>query len=58
MLNAPAATATTTASDTSFAVAHRARPKPWVNTYRNVPLSNTPASNGAPANAPISAGTA
>ena len=32
MLNAPAATVTATASDTSFAVAHRVRPKPWVNT--------------------------
>ena len=31
---------------------------PWVQAYRKVPVSSSRASTGAPANAPISAGTA
>jgi hypothetical protein len=57
-LNAPAAAATTAPSSTSLASAQRPRPKPWVQAYRKVPVSSSRASTGAPANAPISAGTA
>ena len=57
-LNAPAAAVTTTASSTSLASVQRHRPKPCVQANRKVPVSSSRASNGAPANAPISAGTA
>ena len=57
-MNTPAAAATVTASSTSLASVQRHRPKPWVQAYRKVPVSISRASTGAPANAPISAGTA
>ena len=56
-LNAPAAAVTATASRVSLAAAQRARPKPWVQMNRNVPVSSSRASTGAPTNAPISTGT-
>ena len=56
-LNAPATAVTAIASSTSLAIANRARPKPWVQAYRKVPVSSSRASTGAPANAPISTGT-
>jgi len=56
-LNAPAAPATATASGTSLARVQRARPKPWVQAYRKVPVSSSRARTGATANAPSSAGT-
>src|SRR6266481_6183062 len=49
----PAAAATVTASGTSLASAQRHRPNPSVQVYRNVPVSSSRASTGAP----ISAGT-
>ena len=55
---APPAAATTIPSSTSLASVQRHRPKPWVQAYRNVPVSSSRASTGAPTNAPISAGTA
>ena len=57
-LNAPAAAATATASSTSLPSVQRHRPMPWVQANRKVPVSSSRASTGAPANAPISAGTA
>ena len=41
-----------------MASAQRHRPKAWVQAYRKVPVSSSRASTGAPANAPIRAGTA
>ena len=41
-----------------MASVQRHRPKPWVQANRKVPVSSSRASTGAPANAPISAGTA
>ena len=41
-----------------MASVQRHRPKPWVQAYRKVPVSISRASTGAPANAPISTGTA
>jgi hypothetical protein len=38
--------------------AERARPKPWVQAYRKVPVSSSLASTVSSANALISAGTA
>ncbi len=46
-----------TASGTSLARVQRVRPMPWVQAYRNVPVSSSRARIGAAANAPISAGT-
>ncbi len=40
-LNAPAAAATVTASGASLATVQRARPKPWVQVYRKVPVSSS-----------------
>src|SRR5690242_13883663 len=51
-VNAPAAAATTTASNTSLPIAQRDRPMPWVQANRKVPVSSSRASTGAPANAP------
>ena len=56
-MSAPVATVTTAPSATTLASVHRHRPKPWVQANRKVPLSNSRASNGAPRNAPTSAGT-
>src|SRR5580693_3009004 len=56
-LNAPAAAARMTASGTILARVQRARPKPWVQAYRKVPVSSSRASTGAREKAPISAGT-
>src|SRR6516165_1983090 len=55
-LRAPAAAATAIASGTSLASVQRHRPKPCVQAYRNVPVSSSRASTGAPTNAPSSAG--
>ncbi len=57
-MNAAAAAVTATASGTSLPSVQRSRPMPWVQAYRKVPVSSSRASTGAPANAPISAGTA
>ena len=50
--NAAMITATPTAPGTIAASAHRIRPTPWVQVKRNVPVSNSRASTGAPAKAP------
>ena len=54
---APAATVTTAATSTSLAIAHWVRPVPWVQANRNVPVSSSLASSGAPANTPTNSGT-
>ena len=53
---APDTAASTIAISTILASVDRTRPKPCVQAYRNVPVSSSLASTGAPANAPISTG--
>ena len=48
---------TTTASSSSLLTAQRTRPHPWVQANRNVPVSSSRASSGAPRNAPSTTGT-
>src|ERR1017187_6096341 len=55
-LNAPAAAVTAIASSASLATAQRSRPQPWVQANRNVPVSSSRASSGAPTNTPTSTG--
>ncbi len=54
---APPAAVSVTPSSASLPAAHRARPAAWVQANRNVPVSYSLASSGAPANTPMSSGT-
>ena len=54
--NTPASTTSVTPSSASLAIASRSRPTPCVQANRNVPVSSSLASSGAPAKAPISTG--